>query len=1165
MSVHIGNRDKILETLRSELVGPSPQGDEIDCKGDVHFSTAEEFYRPYRQAESGQEILQRDPPCKRYGVGVLYPLDLSMEDEGAGVPGSGMSIELDSADFVEPESNTHDVIQGPENVLDKRSSKVGEAEGNDLDISSANRYRPSTMGVSFLAMLGEGARLEIEASGGRYVGKAVSYGVGEREQRKWWLRVPVKLDAAFEGGALRTSTPRRVEPSRLERLATEPMDITIEVYSRPQRDKNHWLVTICMVNRSTQTDSPNEYSLFQCHFRARVMATDGNCNILPYPGTLLEKMDEEEQSLSLLYREHEAFAMGHGCAADWSSPIDSRRVEYVSAECLPKVQLPSVDSEVLRPDGTVLSIPMRALAGLDPCNDGFSGMDELVARYESWIAEQIEAIQSIDDKFRSAAKLNMELCGRCVERMKKGLSYLRSNERARTAFKLANHAILLQQTRVSPEIRGAKFNATSKRVVFSKPYHPADIQMDLLADGKGNWRAFQIAFILASIQSTVDGEDIDRGTVELIWFPTGGGKTEAYLGLAAFSIFMRRLIDPCDSGVQVLMRYTLRLLTAQQFQRASALICAMEFLRKGREIEFGNLPFSIGVWLGGDNTPNTWKSAVKSLQELELFGAKAQNPFVITKCPWCNAEMGPIGAKMPRGCKVLGYKRYGETVALSCSDPECHFSDFLPIYVIDEDVYEKRPDLIIGTVDKFAALAWKSEPRSLFGIAPNGDRHCSPPGLIIQDELHLISGPLGSIVGLYELVIEELCTDRRKGANTPPKLVSSTATIRRYAEQIRNLYGRERVALFPPPGLSAGDSFFSSYARDGDSGDYLPGKIYVGVHAPGLGSMQTVQVRTFSALLQSPMELPDSERDPWWTLLLFFNSLRELGTTLSLFQSDIPDYFRVLQKRMGVGWDKIRTIRKELELTGRLKNDDVPRAIVELEKKYTAESKGAIDTCLSSSIIEVGIDIPRLSVMGVVGQPKTTSQYIQVTGRVGRQWKERPGLVVTLYGASKPRDRSHFEQFRSYHERLYAQVEPTSVTPFSRPSLERALHGVMVSYVRQSGGPESSRSPYPPPADLLDSFAELLEKRVAIVDPDESSTANLVYNRRRKEWENWERMDWRGSSTSENVPLLVRAGSYVPQSWRHRTWETPNSMRNVDAECGIAISKLYEQDGLEEL
>src|SRR5262249_42022296 len=153
------------------------------------------------------------------------------------------------------------------------------------------------------------------------------------------------------------------------------------------------------------------------------------------------------------------------------------------------------------------------------------------------------------------------------------------------------------------------------------------------------------------------------------------------------------------------------------------------------------------------------------------------------RCPWCGAEMGPVNLTGGRGRgrrggvpRVIGYERRNNTVVYACPDRNCEFHGLLPLYVIDEDIYETRPALVIGTVDKFAMLAWKPQARSLFGIAEDGTRAYSPPGLIIQDELHLISGPLGSMVGLYEPIIEELCTDRRCQQAAKPKIVSSTAT-----------------------------------------------------------------------------------------------------------------------------------------------------------------------------------------------------------------------------------------------------------------------------------------------------------------------------------------------------------------------------------------------------
>ena len=665
--------------------------------------------------------------------------------------------------------------------------------------------------------------------------------------------------------------------------------------------------------------------------------------------------------------------------------------------------------------------------------------------------------------------------------------------------------------------------------------------------------------------SAVDGKAPDRSTVELIWFPTGGGKTEAYLGLAAFSIFMRRLAGPEDSGVQVLMRYTLRLLTAQQFQRASSLICAMEHLRRKCPEELGNNPFSIGIWLGGTTTPNRRVEATKKLQALKKNPKNAENAFILTHCPWCRAQIGPIeypGRKPRNAPEVLGYERQGKTVVFKCSDKRnCEFRGGLPVYVIDEDIYDFRPDLVIGTVDKFAMLTWRPEARALFGLSKTGKQEFSPPGLIIQDELHLISGPLGSMVGLYEALIEELCTDRRHEWSVKPKIVSSTATIRRYADQIKALYARNDVALFPPPGLDAGDSFFARFSSKRD-GSLDRGRKYIGVHAPGLGSMQTVQVRSFCSLLQAPVEMSAESRDPWWTLLVFFNSLRELGTTLSLFQSDIQDYLRVVGNRTGKKFSELRRLRHIKELTGRLRSSEVPRAISDLETSCSSASGGtAVDVCLASNIIEVGIDIDRLSIMAVVGQPKTTSQYIQVTGRVGRRWQERPGLVVTLYGASKPRDRSHFEQFRTYHSRLYAQVEPTSVTPFSPPVLDRALHAIMSGYVRQRGDVSRSDSPDPYPEDLVEFIRRVIRRRIRSVDEEELSNFEEVFKRRKEEWERWQRTEWGTFGLPKSNVLLRQAGAYVASDQKPFSWPTPTSVRNVDAECESEITSLYVRDG----
>jgi Distinct helicase family with a unique C-terminal domain including a metal-binding cysteine cluster len=424
--------------------------------------------------------------------------------------------------------------------------------------------------------------------------------------------------------------------------------------------------------------------------------------------------------------------------------------------------------------------------------------------------------------------------------------------------------------------------------------------------------------------------------------------------------------------------------------------------------------------------------------------------------------------------------------------------------------------------------------------------------LIIQDELHLISGPLGSMVGLYEPVIENLCTDRRGEAPVRPKIVASTATVRRYEKQIGDLYGRKRVALFPPLGLEEGQSFFAETAKRSD-GSPAPGRRYLGVLSPSLGSIQTVQVRVAASTLQAAATIPEAERDGYWTNLNFLNSLRELGNTVSLLQSDIPDYLTGLRKREGLTAD-VRWPRHVIELTSRRRNDEIPKAIEELQRTYGTE--GCVDVCLASNIIEVGIDIDRLALMTIVGQPKTTAQYIQVSGRVGRRWWETPGLVITIYGAAKPRDRSHYERFRSYHQRLYAQVEPTSLTPFALPVVQRGLHGAVLAHIRQSA--PDTLPVYPFPRERYDAAIEILEARARIADIADVAPLQAVGARRAREWAGWERTAWNANAAGGD-PLqgLMKFADASPEPDARPVWDVPTSMRSVDAECTLVISPLY--------
>ncbi len=1166
-------RDQVYEFLRRELMGPAPYGDPLDINQPISFQSWDEAAGPWLQQDTGEEILWRDPPLVRYSVGVLFPKGMLRDEVEQQLE---ETVEEAIEELTTPEESFAQQNGKSQNGKSKEDvdkdvyqvahDPLEEEEGGE--ISPSRGRHPSSMGISFLARLRHGSHLVVTVTGAQYSFKEVQV---NGEQRPMYLRRPVKLvaEAGHEDVAQRGI--HKLRPTTNE---THGLKLETFVTSRPMGD-NQYLLTVSLVNntpyKSSSKDEDGRFKSERCLFQSRLeveVQGDGDSGILPYPSKKLQSMvDDEEESIRLLYRKHQVFGVGHGCAADWEIESSGERARKVIAECMPKVEVPSVTPDIRLADGSLLEIPMTSLAGLVPGDDGLRSLEKMLDLYARWIADRKREIETLAAEYQQAARRHMEECERCLARMREGLHYLRENSMARRAFQLANHAILLQQITSRRPTRTAKITEDN-RLQFEGEYTPPDPASP--PEGIGRWRPFQIAFILMTLRSIAEGNHPDRETVELIWFPTGGGKTEAYLGLTAFSLFLRRLRDPEDHGVHVIMRYTLRLLTTQQFQRASSLILAMEKIRRENSGELGQAPFSIGIWLGQSTTPNTREEAVNSLNKLQ--DKNTENPFLLQKCPWCGAQMGPIdqgnsSKKREKNTRrVPGYERRGNTVAFLCPDNRCEFSNRLPIYVIDEDIYEYRPSLVIGTVDKFAMLAWRPEARALFGLDEQGQRILSPPGLIIQDELHLISGPLGSMVGLFEAVIEDLCTDRRGAQPIKPKIISSTATIRRHKEQIKALYNRDQVTLFPSPGLEVNESFFSSIDRL-DDGSLAPGRMYVGVFSPGTRTLVTTSVRAFGSLLQASYELPEDKRDPWWTLMIFYSSLRELGTGLSLFDFRIGEYIRAMNMRRGRKKSTRFIYRNRvIELTSRIRNDQVPQALEELARSYSpadmkSDRNRALDACLASSIIEVGIDIERLSLMAVVCQPKATAQYIQVTGRVGRRWRDQPGLVVILYNPARPRDRSHFEHFRSYHERLYAQIEPMTLTPFSQPAMERSLHAALVAYVRQYS--RIDQPPSPLPEDLLASFQSLMRERVKAVDPDELPAMEKILQRRLTQWRAWEPERWEVKQGDQG--LMYRAGEYIDPEIKSISWEVQQSMRSVDAECQLKITYAYMKDHESEL
>lgn len=1095
MSYQTEFRDAMIDCLRRELVGPDVGPGET------------------------QEVLQ-ESPRQRYSAGVLFPCQQPfVENEDAR---SDEAVETSDEASVDPEIRIEEQPAEP-----RRAGGSEEASDSAYDetIRLANAFFPSAMGVTFITTRPEDG-LVVEAAAAVYS----SVKPASPDKLREWHRKPVEMQPVavkFGRGDITTQEYKLSE------------SLSLWIIYRWRQDGTA-MVTTSMVN--TKSVGGNEPpSAADCFFQSgfRVRHPHSHRVFREYHTSVSHQNDPEDLSLELLYRRRRAFAVGHGCAADWGDEEDNC-AGFVATSSMPVYKVAPV--EPTSAGGEELSMFFLAGANGEASSDSVAGkLEELPNSYSRWLDQLDRELLLLPERLRARAGDHLATCRKCLDRMRAGIGLLRDDNRAMTAFMLANRAMLMQQYHSRRGRRG--LNAAW--VDFPEDYRPQNL-------ATGRWRSFQLAFILINLQSMLpDSEEKshpERDIVDLIWFPTGGGKTEAYLGLAAYTIFLRRLFHPSNAGCTVLMRYTLRLLTAQQFQRASSLICACETIRCEDPERLGSERISIGLWVGQSLSPNTREEAVLAANALAREDPQVENPFQILTCPWCGTEMD--------NPECLGYVpvRSPRTVQLRCPDRKCPFStsaSSLPVLVVDEDIYDSPPTLLIGTVDKFAMLAWRENASSIFGIGPTRN---DPPDLIIQDELHLIAGPLGSVVGLYEGIIDLLCSSKGR----PPKLVASTATIRRAEQQCRALYDRE-VAQFPPPGLDIADSFFARENPDS------PGRVYVGVFASAAPSFVTALIRTAGGLLQGCRSLPlpdgadEKVRDPYWTLLQYFSSLRELGHAATLVEADIPEYMWAIASRSRIPKELCRHLGAPVELTSRRSAQEIPEILERLKVSYPKEAADDVrplDTLLATNMISVGVDVDRLGLMILVGQPKTTSEYIQASSRVGRS-AAAPGLIVTLFNPAKPRDRSHFEHFRAYHSSFYKYVEPTSVTPYSIPAIERALHAVLVIAMRHICGLVS-----PDQINVSDkglaSVLEFLQARSQRIDAEHSPLLTEKLNQLLRKWNALKPGEWgRFGSPPEGRPLMYPAGTEPRQEWDDLSWPTPSSMRSVDIECEATVLGVY--------
>jgi hypothetical protein len=1021
-------------------------------------------------AGDDDEVLDA-PPDRQYLMGTLYPQQADLQRR--------LALAADDREAPGAEQDAPDV--------DPASDPVPET----------NSWLPASLGLSFYT---DASQVEVTCAAARYETVKGEAGRGRR-----WHRVPL------------ASETHTVGPDR-ETVPVLGGRAELRIRRRSYGDGT--LVTVALVNTArhdgTDGKAPSWADmLFQCRLTVRPEAG----RVLPYPSVRLASRDPEERELRLQYRHVVTHAVGHGCAVREERSEDEDRIELLVCEVLPRAEVPAIRA------GGPLDAPVLTISHLaDPevgADQLREELAELAASYHAWYVGRRSA--EVPDWGREAAERILDRVRQAVTRIEAGVRTLCDPDRPEllAAFRVAQRAMLLQMRHSAPDQAGRR-------------WHRSDpVATDPDVDSRAAWRPFQLAFFLLALDGVADPGHRDRDTTDLIWFPTGGGKTEAYLLLAAFTVALRRIRGE-GGGTSVLSRYTLSLLTTQQFQRAATTVCALEYLRRTEPaLGLGDEPITIGLWVGESTTPNSFLAAKEAFDQ-QREATHPEDVFILDRCPWCGTRILPATRSTVRA--DYGVRAGTDDFAFFCPRDACAFHDVLPVAVVDQHLYRNPPTFVLGTVDKFARLAWEPDSGRLFGAGTGNP----PPSLIIQDELHLLTGPLGTTVGLYEAAVLELCTgpDGR-----PPKIVAATATIRRSAQQVLALHHQD-VQLFPPPGPDARDSFFAV------PDDSRPGRLYLGVMAQGHTAGRGA-VATTAAMLQGVYQLPEEHRDDYWTLVAYHHSLRELGRTVTAAGDDIPAQLRGLDEGAGVRALGDGDVQ---ELTSNLPRTEQPILLDRLEKPWTDPQAVSFLPC--TNMLSVGVDVKRLAYLFMQGQPKTTAEYIQATSRVGRH--HVPGLVVTYFNATRPRDRSHYETFIDYHRALYRYVEPASVTPWSVPARKRALHAALVILVRHRLGltAENQAGGITLHTHEAEQIADALADRAAGIEGDG------VRAEVRKELgyllDDWYRQA--EAASAEGKVLHYRSqgkGQFnLLKSFEQRygLWETLNSMRSVDRECQISVT-----------
>ncbi len=795
--------------------------------------------------------------------------------------------------------------------------------------------------------------------------------------------------------------------------------VSLGVFAELLPDGN-WLVSVSLTNITYVEEKTNlDFSVYDTELRARI--TKG--------GRLVSQRFDLAPEDYRFDSDADVPGHGRGCVAveidngvrTETLPVLTQRRMVPRKDHIPELSWSSLAADPV----PVLGEVARAMC-------------DFAAEWDMWLQNQS------DQRVRKTAESDLVRYRGEIGRFEDGIAAMAGDPKLAKALQLAN--------------------VSFARANQAKPY--------------SSWHLFQLVYIVTHLPALAGRSSRDRDqledldTVDVLWFPTGGGKTEAYLGLTLVAAFYDRLRGK-RAGLTAWLKFPLRMLSVQQLIRVLRILAVADDVRN-EYLEDAGAPFELGYLVGSSNTPNSlrwkqrwWPGFAAAADAVKVEPARFDRHRLVGQCPFCLAKGNQIGLTPDESTyRLIHFCR-------SCRRQ-------LPIHITDDEVYRYQPTVVVSTIDKVTGFSrygeftsfnrgprWKCPQHGYFafGICPVATEQKEPlrcrtpesayeeiawedpvPALTIQDEMHLVREDLGVFASHYEGLIAELQKGGPSGLTT--KVLSATATIEQFQNQLRQVYGRY-PRRFPSSGYEKNRSFYTDTLAE-------TRRVFLGVMPTGSG---VSKVETAARVQQTMIELihrfQDDPAEASFLIAEFAGiQVSPIDILDVLFNYEVSLGF-VNSKNAGAQIsDAIAQLSAELEARGQdrvlrrvLSGEvDVPELaeVIELieDAQQATPRSDRLRALVGTSVVSHGVDLERLNLMVMAGLPPTTADYIQATSRSGRTYV---GLVATVYDRFSRREASSFSNFLSTHRLLDTQVEPVPVNRFASRAIERTLPGVVTA------------------------------------------------------------------------------------------------------------------------